>query len=148
MKGLLWVCAALALGAAIWFARTEPARAATVVEAAAVSRAAAAPAALEAPRPAPAPAPMPPARAEAPRVPDRALASAQTTVATQLSYLDDGQYDLFIQTFTDEVRPQVTPEVFERCRTRVHQVPVRPDWEMAEPAVESGHRVNRVSMFG
>ncbi len=46
------------------------------------------------------------------------------------------------------VQPQVTADAFAACRKRVRQVPVRPDWEMAEASASGGHRVIRVSMFG
>ena len=78
----------------------------------------------------------------------RALASPQTTVQTQLSLLEDNQYDLFVQTFVDAQRARVTPEVFEACRTRIKQVPVRPDWEMAEQRVVDGRSTSAVSIFG
>ena len=78
----------------------------------------------------------------------RALASPQTTVQTQRSLLEDNQYDLFVQTFVDAQRTLVTREVFEACRTRVKQVPVRPDWEMAEQRVVDGHSTSAVSLFG
>lgn len=89
-------------------------------------------------------APSPP-----PQLAARALASAQTTVQTQLTYLTDNQYDLFQQTFAEAMRPQVTREVFDACRVRVTQLPVRPDWEVAEETTnDAGHRVLSVSMFG
>jgi hypothetical protein len=76
------------------------------------------------------------------------LASPQTTVQTQLRLLEGGNADLFRQTFLPSVRPQVTAEAFEACRKRVRQVPVQPDWEMAEASTSGGNRVVRVSMFG
>jgi hypothetical protein len=76
------------------------------------------------------------------------LASPQTTVQTQLRLLEGGNADLFRQTFLPSVRPQVTAEAFEACRKRVRQVPVQPDWEMAEASTSGGDRVVRVSMFG
>jgi hypothetical protein len=76
------------------------------------------------------------------------LASPQVTVQTQLRLLAGGNPDLFRQTFLPSVQPQVTAEAFEACRKRVDQVPVQPDWEMAETGTSGGHRVVRVSMFG
>jgi hypothetical protein len=148
MKALLWGLAVLALCGAAWFARSEPALPAARVQAIAMPLAAPAP--VEAPPAVPAPKAVQPQKEQPapPRVADRALASAETTVSTQMTYLEDGQYDLFVQTFAEDVRSQVTRDVFERCRTRIGQVPVRPDWEMAEETAESGHRVRRVSMFG
>ena len=78
----------------------------------------------------------------------RALASPQTTVQTQLSLLQDGQRELFAQTFVEALRPQVTPEVFKACQVRVNQVPVKPDWEMAEDSLDGGKRILRVSIYG
>jgi hypothetical protein len=78
----------------------------------------------------------------------RALSSAQSTVQTQQSLLEDNQYALFVQSFTEAQRAVVTREAFDACRVRVKQVPVRPDWEMAESSVVDGHAVRSVSMFG
>ena len=89
-----------------------------------------------------------PAAAPPPILGARALASAQTTVQSQLSLLGDNQYDLFVQTFAEALRPQVTREAFESCRTRINQVPVKPDWEMAEESTDAGRRVVSVSIFG
>ena len=77
-----------------------------------------------------------------------ALASPQTAVQTALRVLESGDLDLFRQTFLPSVQPQVTADAFAACRRRVRQVPVRPDWEMAEQVTSAGHRVVRVSMFG
>jgi hypothetical protein len=105
-----------------------------------------------------APAPATPPKADAP--PPReaaapgagldraALASPQSAVQSALRLLESGGLDLFRQTFLPHVQPQVTPEAFAACRRRVRQVPVRPDWEMAEEVTSAGHRVVRVSMFG
>lgn len=78
----------------------------------------------------------------------RALASAQSTVQTQLSLLEDQQYELFVQTFVEAQRATVTREIFDTCRTRIKQVPVRPDWEMAEQRVVEGRAEVAVSIFG
>jgi hypothetical protein len=77
-----------------------------------------------------------------------ALASPQATVQTELRLLEAGEQELFRQTFLAHVQAQVTNEAFAACRRRVRQVPVRPDWEMAEAGATAGHRVVRVSMFG
>jgi len=77
-----------------------------------------------------------------------ALASPQRTVQTALGLLEAGDLALFRQTFLPSVQPQVTADAFAACRRRVRQVPVRPDWEMAEEFTSAGHRVLRVSMFG
>ena len=77
-----------------------------------------------------------------------ALASPRATVQTELRLLEGGEQDLFRQTFFPAVQPQVTADAFAACRKRVRQVPVRPDWEMAEVSASGGHRVVRVSMFG
>ncbi len=77
-----------------------------------------------------------------------ALASARDTVQTELRLLEAGERDLFRETFLPSLQSQVTAEAFTACRQRVRQVPVRPDWEMAEVSASGGHRVVRVSMFG
>lgn len=138
------VIAAVLLLLAAWLTRSEP-----------VSLATSAPQLAE-PKVETPPLPALPARAPPPAVvaqpvaelAARALASAPTTVQTQLSLLGDNQYELFVQTFTGEVRPQVTREVFDACRVRISQVPVRPDWEMAEESSGAGRRIVSVSMFG
>ncbi len=91
---------------------------------------------------------LPPPQPVAPVLAARALASAQTTVQSQLSLLGDNQYDLFVQTFAEQVRPSITREAFDACRVRINQVPVLPDWEVAEPSTHEGRRVLAVSMFG
>ncbi len=77
-----------------------------------------------------------------------ALASPRATVQTELRLLEGGEQDLFRETFLPSLQSQVTAEAFAACRQRVRQVPVRPDWEMAEVSASGGHRVVRVSMFG
>ena len=89
--------------------------------------------------------PPPAARARLDRV---ALASPQRTVQTALGLLEAGDLDLFRQTFLASVQPQVTADAYAACRRRVRQVPVRPDWEVAEESTSAGHRVVRVSIFG
>ena len=88
------------------------------------------------------------ARAQTAGLDQAALASPQRTVQTALRLLDSGDLDLFRQTFLRSVQPQITPDAFAACRRRVRQVPVRPDWEMAEQSTSAGHRVVRVSIFG
>ena len=95
-----------------------------------------------APRSSPRPATAPPELKEA------ALASPRNAVQTALRLLDNGEQDLFRETFLPSVQPQVTAEAFDACRRRVRQAPVRPDWEMAEESAAGGERVVRVSMFG
>ena len=77
-----------------------------------------------------------------------ALASPRATVQTELRLLEGGEQDLFRQTFLPSVQARITAEAFAACRQRVRQVPVRPDWEMAEASASGGRRVVRVSMFG
>jgi hypothetical protein len=74
----------------------------------------------------------------------------QSTVALQLRLLDARDLPAFRATFLPAVAATITPDMMEACRTRVHQVPVLPDWEMAEDSTspESGLRIRRVSMFG
>ena len=101
------------------------------------------------PAPVPTAAPEPVAVAPpAPILAARALASAQTTVQSQLSLLGDNQYDLFVQTFAQSLRPSITREVFDACRVRINQLPVKPDWEVAEERTENGRRILAVSIFG
>jgi hypothetical protein len=69
-------------------------------------------------------------------------------VAIQLRLLDEHNLSAFRATFTPTVAASITADMMEACRTRVHQVPVQPDWEMAEDSTENGHHVRRVSMFG
>jgi len=86
--------------------------------------------------------PPPPARAPA-------STGAEHAVAAQLQLIDDGKLDGLRETFTADVRDRVTADAMRACRVRVHQVPVRPDWEMAEESTDvDGLRVRRVSMFG
>jgi hypothetical protein len=92
--------------------------------------------------------PLPPAAPPRARLDAAALASPQTAVQTALRLLDSGDQDLFRETFLPSVQPQVTADAFAACRRRVRQVPVRPDWEVAEEATSAGHHVLRVSMFG
>ncbi len=76
------------------------------------------------------------------------LSSPRSTVDTQLALLRSGDDAAFRQTFLERVRPLVTPEAIAACRRRVEQVPVRPDWEMAESSSGPDGRAVRVSMFG
>jgi hypothetical protein len=92
-------------------------------------------------KPAPAPAPV-----VAPPVP---ITLAEQTVELQLRLIDERRLDELRATFTPELRDRVTTETMEACRTRIHQVPVRPDWEMAENTRgPNGLRIRSVSMFG
>ena len=135
------VCAGLAF---VWLLRsgsgTRPAPSET-----APNTPAAAPAAAARPNP---DAPQTAVPGPRPRLDPAALASPQSAVQTALRLLDSGDLDLFRETFLPSVQPQVTPDAFAACRRRVRQVPVRPDWEMAEEVTSGGHRVVRVSMFG
>jgi hypothetical protein len=92
--------------------------------------------------------PPPPAAPPRTRLDAAALASPQAAVQTALRLLDSGDLDLFRDTFLPSVQPQVTADAFAACRRRVRQVPVRPDWEVAEQVTSAGHRAVRVSMFG
>jgi hypothetical protein len=69
---------------------------------------------------------------------------AEHTVAMQLQLIENGRLEDLRETFMPEVRERVTADAMHACRVRIHQVPVRPDWEMAE----DGPGVRRVSMFG
>jgi len=92
--------------------------------------------------PAPAPTPVPAATPQPGTAPE-------ATVARQLALIDAGKLDELRATFVPELRDRVTADVLARCQVRIHQVPVRPDWEMAEDDTdERGARVRRVSMFG
>jgi hypothetical protein len=86
----------------------------------------------------------------APRIPPATPATgAEQTVALQIQLIDRGRIDELRATFTEDIRSRVTDEVVEACRVRIHQIAVRPDWEMAEEAVDDrGRSVRRVSMFG
>ncbi len=96
------------------------------------------------PVPVPAPAPAVPA---APATPPRS--DAEHAVADQLALIDAGNLSALRDTFTPDVRARVTADAFAACRVRIHQVPVRPDWEMAEDGTDDhGRPVRRVSMFG
>jgi hypothetical protein len=70
----------------------------------------------------------------------------QSTVETQLRLLHENRDADFRATFLPTVA--VTPEAIAACKKRIDQVPVKPDWEMAEDAFVDGHAVKRVSMFG
>jgi hypothetical protein len=88
-------------------------------------------------------------RAAAPATPPPPAPPAETkgaehAVAAQLQLIENGRLEDLRETFMPEVRDRVTADALHACRVRIHQVPVRPDWEMAE----DGPGVRRVSMFG
>ena len=114
-----------------------------------------APAPLPSARPSPTPTPSPSPSADASvgvgvgdtaSAHDAGLGSARATVDTQLMLLREGRDADFRATFLPTVA--VTPEAIAACRRRIDQVPVKPDWEVAEDVVIDGHAVRRVSMFG
>ena len=137
MKAFLLVC--IAIWAIVWCVLAS-----TSTTAGAPATSASSPSPPPAAKPveaAPRPLPLPPSPPPAP------VAGAEQAVEHQLAVIDIGDLDAFRATFTSDVK--VTPEALAACRTRVHQVPVRPDWEMAEDSIdEHGQRVRRVSMFG
>jgi hypothetical protein len=90
----------------------------------------------------PAPPPPPPAV----HVEHRSEPRVEQAVADQLRVIDSGDLAAFRATFVPGVA--ITADTLAACRTRIHQVPVRPDWEMAKETVVDGLRVRRVSMFG
>ena len=140
--GVAVVCVVLLGGAWLFAASTEAAPAPAATEVREYGAAGSPAPAVVSPSPPFAPAPVPEVLGA------RALASPQTTLQTQLSLLEDNQYELFVQTFAAAQRTGVTREVFEACRVRVKQVPVLPDWEMAEQRVIDGHAASAVSIFG
>jgi hypothetical protein len=75
------------------------------------------------------------------------LSSATKTVESQLALLREGRDAELRATFLPSVA--LDDAAIAACRKRVAQVPVRPDWEMAEDGRDDqGHAVRRVSMFG
>ena len=146
MRGALLVAVALACAAVVafvWLRRNGPEAG---PKAPATSQTT--PTATSAPAASPLPATPRPAARPPPELDRAALASPQTTVETELRLLEAGEQDLFRETFLPSLQPKVTAETFAACRKRVRQVPVRPDWEVAESGESAGHRVVRVSMFG
>ena len=76
------------------------------------------------------------------------LTNPRQTLEAQLALLGTDRVETFRSTFLPEIQPQITPEVFAACRSRVTNRAVRPDWEVAEDRVVLGRRVVSVSIFG
>ena len=81
-------------------------------------------------------------------VPTSALSSPRSAVDSAARFLEANDEGRFRQTLLPAVSGQLTPEQFARCRARVAQGPLTPDWETAVRATEGGHEVVRVSLFG
>lgn len=79
--------------------------------------------------------------------------SPRENLAIAMRLLEAGDDEAFRATFMPAVRTSLTTSAIEACRRRLVGKTLKPDWEVAESAVEPNEagapeRVTRVSIFG
>lgn len=76
------------------------------------------------------------------------LGSPSATVDSQLRLLSSRDFARFADTFTPDVRAQITPETFADCRAYVTGHSVVANWDAAELSNGPPGQVVRASIFG
>jgi hypothetical protein len=91
----------------------------------------------------------PPPAVAPPPSPIMRLDSPDATVQTQIELLEAGKDAEFRETFMPDVRSDLSAGTIDACRSRVQNVPVKPDWEVArDDTDEQGRPTRWVSMWG